>query len=69
MCVLDVWVEDCVNVVGVEVNMVLAVLFLWVFGLFFIVVENIVCYCDDNGLFKCCKDLFKVLCLGDKIFE
>lgn len=33
------------------------------------VVENIVCYCDVNGLFKCCKDLLKVVCLGEKIFE
>lgn len=54
MCVLDVVVEDVVNVVGVDLNMVLLVLLLCIFGLFDSFVWVVVDYCDSIGWFDKC---------------
>jgi Transcriptional accessory protein len=43
---LDIVVEDCVNVVGVDVNIVSAVLLKQVFGLSVSISENIVVFRD-----------------------
>lgn len=69
VCSLDVVVEDCVNVVGVDVNIVFVVLLVCIFGFNLMLVQNIVVYCDVNGVFCICDELKKVSCLGEKIFE
>lgn len=66
---LDARVEDCVNAVGVFVNMASAALLSRVSGLSSTVAENIVRHRDENGPFKRRKDLLKVPRLGDKTFE
>lgn len=66
---LDAVVEDCVNAVGVDVNMASAALLKQVSGLTPGIASNIVAHRDTNGEFKSRKDLMKVPRLGEKSFE
>ncbi|WP_027857512.1 Tex family protein [Marinobacterium jannaschii] len=66
---LDNVVEDCVNHVGVDVNMASVELLTQVAGLNRTTAQNIVAYRDDNGRFEQRKQLLKVPRLGPKAFE
>ena len=66
---LEAVVEDCVNAVGVEVNMASAPLLMRVAGLSETLAENIVAYREENGVFKNRKEILKVSRLGPKVFE
>lgn len=62
-------VEDCVNAVGVDINMASAQLLTRVAGLNKTLAYNIVSYRDQNGMFNSRKELKKVERLGPKAFE
>ena len=66
---LDAVVEDCVNAVGVDVNMASAALLARVSGLNSGIAENIVEFRNDNGAFRNRNQLKKVSRLGAKTFE
>ncbi|QTR51958.1 Tex family protein [Thiothrix unzii] len=66
---LDAVVEDCVNAVGVDVNMASAALLARVSGLNQGIADNIVAFRDDNGPFRNRNQLKKVSRLGAKTFE
>ena len=66
---LDAVVEDCVNAVGVDINMASAPLLARVAGLTATLAANIVAYRDSHGAFRNRKDILKVARLGDKAFE
>ncbi|HQW80266.1 MAG TPA: Tex family protein [Pseudomonadota bacterium] len=66
---LEARVEDCVNVVGVDLNTASQPLLTRVAGLTASVAENIVKFRDQHGAFKSRRDLLKVPRLGDKAFE
>lgn len=66
---LNAVVEDCVNAVGVEVNMASAPLLMRVAGLSEALAENIVAYREANGAFKNRNEILKVSRLGPKVFE
>ncbi|GHA74009.1 Tex family protein [Cognatilysobacter bugurensis] len=66
---LDAKVEDCVNAVGVDVNMASAALLTRVSGLSTTVAENIVRHRDQHGAFRTRKSLLDVPRLGEKTFE
>lgn len=66
---LDAVVEDCVNAVGVDVNMASPALLARISGLNSTIAQNIVAYRDANGAFKSRNELKKVSRLGDKTFE
>ncbi|MDX2289992.1 MAG: Tex family protein [Hyphomicrobiaceae bacterium] len=66
---LDAAVEDCVNAVGVDVNMASAPLLARVAGLNATIAGNIVAYRNDNGAFKKRSEIKKVARLGPKAFE
>ena len=66
---LDAVVEDCVNAVGVDVNMASVPLLTRISGLNATLAANIVAYRDANGAFKSRKALLKVPRLGEKTFE
>lgn len=66
---LDAIVEDCVNAVGVDVNMASAALLTRVAGLSTTIAQNIVDYRDENGRFDARTALKKVPRLGPKAFE
>ncbi|WP_298776189.1 Tex family protein [uncultured Shewanella sp.] len=66
---LEAVVEDCVNAVGVDVNMASPSLLAQVAGLNKTLARNIVQYRDDNGRFDNRKALLKVPRLGPKAFE
>ena len=66
---LDAVVEDCVNAVGVDLNMASSPLLARVSGLGSALARNIVEYRDAYGAFACREDLKKVPLLGDKTFE
>ena len=66
---LDAVVEDCVNSVGVDVNMASAPLLAHVAGLNTAIAQNIVDYRDANGAFKKRSQIKKVARLGPKAFE
>ena len=66
---LDAVVEDCVNAVGVDVNMASTALLTRVSGLNQTLAANIVAWRDQNGAFHRRSDLKKVPRLGDKTFE
>lgn len=61
--------EDCVNAVGVDVNMASVPLLATVSGLNETVAKNIVMYRDQHGAFKTRQALKKVPRLGEKAFE
>ena len=62
-------VEDCVNAVGVDVNMASSALLSYISGLNTNIANNIVKYRDENGTFNNRKELMKVPRLGEKAFE
>ncbi len=62
-------IEDCVNAVGVDVNMASASLLKQVSGLSESVSQNIIAFRDEHGSFKDRKQLKKVPRLGDKAYE
>ncbi len=66
---LDASVEDCVNTVGVNLNMASAPLLSYVAGLNSSIAENIVSYRNENGAFSKRSQLKKVPRLGPKAFE
>jgi len=66
---LDAVVEDCVNAVGVDVNLASAKLLERVSGLNEGLALNVVAYRDQNGPFLSRRDLLKVPRLGPKSFE
>ena len=66
---LDAVVEDCVNAVGVDINMASVPLLSQVAGLSLTLAENIVAYRDQNGAFKNRRELMSVPRMGPKAFE
>ncbi len=66
---LDATVEDCVNSVGVDLNMASVPLLTRVSGLNTTIANNIVNYRDEHGAFASRKELKKVPRLGEKTFE
>ncbi|MEY4932303.1 MAG: hypothetical protein RLZZ403_623, partial [Pseudomonadota bacterium] len=66
---LDAVVEDCVNAVGVDVNMASVALLARISGLSAALADNIVKFRDQHGPFASRAGLKKVPRLGDKTFE
>ncbi|PCJ23183.1 MAG: RNA-binding transcriptional accessory protein [SAR86 cluster bacterium] len=66
---LSTVVEDCVNAVGVDVNMASAALLKQVSGLSPSIATNIVDYRNQHGEFKNRRELKKVPRFGEKSFE
>ncbi|MEZ9198374.1 Tex family protein [Shewanella sp. 10N.286.54.B9] len=66
---LEAVVEDCVNGVGVDVNMASAALLAQVAGLNKTLARNIVTHRDEQGRFTNRKSLLKVARLGPKAYE
>jgi len=66
---LETTVEDCVNAVGVDVNMASAPLLSYVAGLNKTIAQNIVDYRDENGRYTKRSQLKKVARLGPKAFQ
>jgi len=66
---LDTVIEDCVNAVGVDINMASVPLLTQVSGLSVSMAENIVQFRDENGAYKNRKQLLKVPRLGPKAYE
>ena len=66
---LDAVVEDCVNAVGVDVNMASAPLLRRVAGLSASIANNIVSYRNSHGAFRSRQDLKAVPRFGEKSFE
>jgi len=62
-------VEDCVNSVGVDLNMASAQLLSYVSGFNTTLAKNVVEYRDNNGEFRNRNQLKKVARLGDKAFQ
>lgn len=62
-------VEDCVNNVGVDVNIASPSLLQYVSGISSAVAKNIVAFRDENGRFNAREELKKVKRLGDKVYE
>ncbi len=62
-------VEDCVNSVGVDLNIASPSLLSYVSGISSAVAKNIVAYRDENGKFTSREELLKVKRLGEKVFE
>jgi len=66
---LNAVVEDCVNAVGVDVNLASAPLLARVSGLSTAVAESLVAYRDSHGQFSSRLDLRQVPRFGEKTFE
>lgn len=66
---LDLTVESCVNLVGVNVNVASKHLLTYVSGLGPTLAQNIVDYRAAHGAFKSRKELLKVPRMGEKAFE
>ena len=66
---LDAVVEDCVNAVGVDLNMASSPLLARVSGVGSAIARNIVDYRDTHGAFTSRENLKSVPLLGDKTFE
>ncbi len=66
---LDGVVEDCVNLVGVNLNTASVPLLLRVSGLSKKTAENIVAYREEKGLFSNRKEVLKVKGVGPKAYE
>ncbi|MHC1720257.1 MAG: Tex family protein [Clostridiaceae bacterium] len=62
-------VEDCVNAVGVDLNIATAALLAYISGINSNIAENIVAYREEAGKFKSRKELMEVKRLGPKAFE
>lgn len=66
---LDDVIEDCVNAVGVDLNIASVALLMRVAGLNKTMAQNIVNYRDQHGRFEERKQLLKVPRLGPKAYE
>ncbi|MDX5333679.1 MAG: RNA-binding transcriptional accessory protein [Gammaproteobacteria bacterium] len=66
---LEAVVEDCVNAVGVDLNMASAPLLARVSGLSATLAANVVAHRDAHGAFRNRAELLKVTRLGEKAFE
>lgn len=66
---LDLTVESCVNLVGVNVNTASKHLLTYISGLGPTLAQNIVDYRAEHGAFKTRKQLLKVPRMGEKAFE
>ena len=66
---LETVVEDCVNAVGVDLNMASSALLTRVSGLNATIAQNIVSYRDEHGAFPTREKLKDVSRLGAKTFE
>lgn len=66
---LDLTVESCVNMVGVNVNTASKHLLTYISGLGPTLAQNIVNYRAENGAFRTRKQLLKVPRMGEKAFE
>ncbi|MFZ4076987.1 MAG: Tex family protein [Legionellaceae bacterium] len=62
-------VEDCVNKVGVDVNMASAALLTYVAGLNEGLAKQVVAYRDEHGLFKAREQLKDVARMGEKTYQ
>lgn len=62
-------VEDCVNNVGVDLNIATPSLLSYISGINTSIAKNIVDYREENGKFKSRKELLKVKRLGQKAYE
>jgi uncharacterized protein len=62
-------VEDCVNAVGVDLNMATPSLLSYISGINPSIAQNIVAYREENGKFASRKELLKVKRLGAKAYE
>jgi protein Tex len=62
-------VEDCVNNVGVDLNVATPSLLSYVSGINGAIAQNIVGYREENGKFRSRKELLKVKRLGQKAYE
>lgn len=62
-------VEDCVNAVGVDLNIATPSLLAYISGINASIAQNIVAYREENGKFKTRKELLKVKRLGAKAYE
>lgn len=62
-------VEDCVNNVGVDLNIATPALLNYISGINATIAKNIVDYREENGKFKSRKELLKVKRLGQKAYE
>ncbi|WP_416187670.1 RNA-binding transcriptional accessory protein Tex [Clostridium perfringens] len=62
-------VEDCVNNVGVDLNIATSSLLSYISGINASIAKNIVDYREENGKFKSRKELLKVKRLGQKAYE
>jgi uncharacterized protein len=66
---LDQTVENCVNLVGVNLNTASKHLLAYVSGLGPQLAQNIVAYRTENGAFRNRRELMKVARMGEKAFE
>ncbi|MCP4323297.1 MAG: RNA-binding transcriptional accessory protein [Psychromonas sp.] len=66
---LQAVVEDCVNIVGIDLNSASVSLLSFIAGLNSTIAQNIVTYREQVGLFHSRSDLKKVPRLGNKAFE
>ena len=62
-------VEDCVNNVGVDLNIATPSLLSYISGINASIAKNIVYYREENGKFKSRKEILKVKRLGQKAYE
>lgn len=62
-------VEDCVNSVGVDLNIASPSLLQYVSGISSTVAKNIVAFREENGRFESRKEIKAVKRLGDKVYE
>ena len=62
-------VEDCVNSVGVDLNVATPSLLSYISGINSTIAQNIVSYREENGKFSSRKELLKVKRLGAKVYE
>jgi len=62
-------VEDCVNSVGVDLNIATPSLLSYISGINATIAQNIVAYREEKGKFSSRKELLKVKRLGDKAYE
>lgn len=62
-------VEDCVNKVGVDLNIATPSLLSYISGINASIAANIVAYREENGKFSSRKELLKVKRLGQKAYE
>ncbi len=62
-------VEDCVNSVGIDLNIATPSLLSYVSGISAAIAKNIVAYRNENGRFTSRKELLEVKRLGAKVYE